>query len=83
MNGEIGDIEMSIHIDFRGQVVFTCERAAAALGLKISFLFMTGRVPQENAIGDSPSFSLFSNDGATVPPHKRGETKLLGGKISE
>jgi hypothetical protein len=74
---------MGIHIDFRGQLVFTCECAAAALGLRISFLFMTGRVPQNNAIGDSPSFSLFSNDGANVPPHKRGETILLGGKIDE
>ena len=52
-------------------------RLAAALSWERSV------IPHDYSYGDSPHSHLMLDHTGEVPPHKRGETKLLGGKIDE
>jgi hypothetical protein len=59
-----------------GNILATFQLAAA-------FSWKRNNIPYSRFYGDSPLSHLILNHTGEVPPHKRGETKLLGGKIHE
>lgn len=71
---------MAIHIDFQGRMLFTYESLVAMIGMKAIFSFHAKRFPSTDGFEDSPGLVLLSDTKTDVPPHSRGQQKLLGEK---